>query len=103
MVDRWFVTTTPKYSMTSTWESVTKVMRTTTGLEGTAAEVGMMRTRYGELRIDDERAHTRRGERTRGRIWGLQSEVQGVYICTCGDPWYWVRTSGTTDDKAMVE
>ena len=57
----------------------------------------------GELRIDDERAHTRRGERTRGRIWGLQSEVQGVYICTCKDPWYWVRTSGTTDDKAMVE
>ena len=41
------VTTTPKYSMTSTWESVTKVMRTTTGLEGTAAEVGMMRTRDG--------------------------------------------------------
>ena len=41
------VTTTPKYSMTSTWESVTKVMRTTMGLEGTAAEVGMVRTRDG--------------------------------------------------------
>ena len=43
------VTTTPKYSMTSTWESVTKVMRTTMGLEGIAAEVGMVRTRDGEV------------------------------------------------------
>ena len=54
------VTTTPKYSMTSTWESVTKVMRATTGLVGTATEVGMMRTREREgesERDDDERAH----------------------------------------------
>ena len=78
-----------------------------TGLVGTATEVGMMRTRERERgrarETTTSELTTRRGEGTRGRIWGLQSEVQGVYICTCGDPWYWVRTSGTTDDKAMVE
>ena len=74
---------------------------------GTATEVGMMRTREREGESERETTTseltTRRGERTRGRIWGLQSEVQGVYICTCKDPWHWVKTSGTTDDKAMVE
>ena len=79
--------------MTSTWESVTKVMRTTTGLVGTATKVGMMRTRERER--DRERERRRRASSRLEEVRGQEVESGDFRVKSKGFIYVHAGTPGT--------